>query len=185
MTMNFASAARTFLQLTILAVVGAGSSSAQTTNFVLSPGRAGFVQLGATVDEIYRLVGRPQVRLVDLFSEGHFTPAIEISSPGATSPSIVARIREFPCGQFAIDGIKVLDQRFRTEEGVGVGSMIRDLRRVYEVQLNREEGHSVIVSSKRMTFEIAGTSFADAVRVSSVWLWPDPGDVKERRCPSP
>jgi hypothetical protein len=182
--MGVASIAQCVFLFATLAVVHAAPWSTQPSDFVLSPGRAGFVELGATIDEIYDLVGRQRVRLVDLFSEGQFTPAIEIDLPGTNaSPSIVARIREYPCRQFAIDGIWVRDPRFQTAEGVGVGSTIGDLRRVYDVRFSREEGHSVIVNSKRMTFEIAGTAFADAVSVTSVWLWPDPSDVTKRRCP--
>jgi hypothetical protein len=156
----------------------------QAATHLLSPGRAGVFELGATVDEIYRLVGREHVRLVDLFGEGHFTPAIEIRLPGANvTPSIVAHIREAPCREFAIWGIRVLDPRFRTSEGLGIGSTVGELRRTYDARLNREAGHSVIVPSLQMTFAVGGVSFADSVRVTSVWLWPDPSEVRRRRCP--
>ncbi len=141
--------------------------------------------LGATVDEVYRLVGREHVHLVDVFAEGHFAPAIEIRLPGArVAPSIVARIREVPCFEFGIDAITVLDPRFRTPEGLGVGSTLGELRRRYDVRFNREEGHSVIVPSLKMTFAVGGVSFEDSVRVTSVWLWPDPAQVRRRRCPN-
>ncbi len=157
---------------------------AQGTNLVLAPGRAGMLELGATVDEIYRLVGRERVRLVDVSAEGHFTPAIEIRLPGAkVAPSIVARIREVPCLEFAIDGISVLDPRFRTSEGIGAGSTVGELRHPYDVRFSREERHSVIVPSLKMSFAVGGVNFQDSVRVTSVWLWPDPSEVRRRRCP--
>lgn len=173
------------IALAIVALVGVAPASAQTTTLLLSPGRAGPFELGQTIDEVYSLVGRERVRLVDLFGEGMFTPAIEIEMAEApVRPSIVARIREYPCFQFAIDGMIVRDPRFQTTEGFGVGSTVGELRRAYEVQLNREEGHSLIVPSLRMTFAVGGVSFADSVRVTSLWLWPDPVDVRKRRCPN-
>lgn len=97
----------------------------QPPAFVLSPGRAGVFEVGATVDEIYKLVGRERVSLVDRFREGHFTPAIEIRVPGTSvAPSVVAPIREAPCREFAVWGLTVLDPRFRTPEGLGVGSTV-------------------------------------------------------------
>jgi len=169
----------------VFALVNAAASSAQEANFRLSDGRAGIFELGATVDEVYRLVGRERVRLVDVFGEGHFTPAIEIRLLGAkVAPSIVAHISEFPCSEWAIYGITVLDPRFRTSEGIGVGSTVGELRRTYDVRFSREEGHSVVVPSLKMTFAVGGVSFEDSVRVTSVWLWPDPTEVRRRRCPN-
>ena len=62
------------------------------------------------VDEIYQLFGRDHARLVDLFKEGMFSPALEITLPGsAVAPALVADIRETPCPGFAVWGIDVRD----------------------------------------------------------------------------
>ena len=42
----------------------------ESGGFLLSRERAGFVEVGMTVDELYRAVGRERTRLVDLFEEG-------------------------------------------------------------------------------------------------------------------
>jgi hypothetical protein len=70
---------------------------------LLGPGKAGAFELGRSVDEIYQLIGRDHVQLVDLFLEGMFAPALQIRLPEyKTEPSIIAEIREWPCPQFSI-----------------------------------------------------------------------------------
>jgi hypothetical protein len=162
-----------------------GTAAAQSTSFLLVPGRAGTLEIGVPVDTVLREFGPNHVRLVDLQLEGHFSPAVEINlGDSGAVPGLVARISQFPCYEFAVSGISVYDQRFRTREGIGVGSTIGELRRTYDVRLNREEGHSAIVPSLKMTFAIDGTSFADSIRVTSVWMWSDPNEVRQRRCPN-
>jgi hypothetical protein len=54
-----------------------------TSDYVLAPGRAGGIELGTSVDDLYRLFGKDNVHLVDLFKEGMFSPALEITLGGA------------------------------------------------------------------------------------------------------
>lgn len=168
--------------LAAAASLSAGATAAaQNGEFLLSPSRAGTLSIGAPVDSLLRNAFR--TRLVDLSLEGHFSPAIEIDLPdGKVSPALVARISQLPCWDFRVSGISVYDPRFRTGEGLGVGSTIGELRRAYDARPATGEGHSVIVPSLRMTFGIAGTSFADSVPVTSVWMWPGPDEVN-KRCP--
>ncbi len=157
---------------------------AQGEDLLLRGNRAGSIELGATVDEIYSIVGRDQVRLVDEFLEGMFSPALAIDLPGATVfPAIVVRIREFPCAQFSVWGISVRDPRFRTPEGLGVGSTIAELREAYAIRLSLEEGPSAIVESERMSFALDSGQFVDDTRTTAVWIWPDPVRIREERCP--
>ena len=44
--------------------------------FLLSAGRAGPFQVGDSIDDVYRQVGRERITLVDLFKEGLFSPAL-------------------------------------------------------------------------------------------------------------
>ncbi len=70
--------------------------------YLLTTGRAGKVELGTTVDEMYKLFGRENVRLVDLFKEGLFSPALQVKLAGTTVPGMVTDIREWPCGEFSV-----------------------------------------------------------------------------------
>jgi hypothetical protein len=159
-------------------------SSPQTENFLVDAGRAGRFEVGMPIDSVYLLVDRKQTRLVDLQLEGEFTPAMEIRLPGAPVPaSLVAQIREWPCNTFAISGIMVLDPRFRTAEGVGVGATLRDLRRQYSLSLSQEEGSHAIVLKKHLTFDLKDGAFKDSSAVSGIWISPDPVAVRKRWCP--
>jgi hypothetical protein len=153
--------------------------------YVLIAGRAGRVELGMSVDDVYRLFGRESVRLVDLFKEGLFSPALQIKLSGAeTVPGIVTDIREWPCGEFSVWGIDVLDARFRTKDGFGVGSTVGDLRRSYSFRITEEEGaHAAVVEALKMSFSLSHEGPADQQRVTSVWIWPDPEAVRKKRCP--
>jgi hypothetical protein len=165
------------------AASGASAQANTPRDFLLTPGKAGSFQIGDPVDDVYQRVGRENVSLVDLFKEGLFTPAIQIRLPGSDGPALVADIREWPCGNHAIYGLSVRDRRFRTPEGLGVGSSVFDLRLAYSVQASHAEGQSVIVNALKMSFAVDGNSENDRSRVTAVWLWPDPVAVRLRRCP--
>jgi len=152
---------------------------------LLESGKAGPFEVGATVEEIYNLVGRDHVRLVDLFNEGMFTPALAIQAPGSnTEPTIVAHIREWPCAQFSVSGIEVYDRRFRTREGLGIRSTLGELRRHYKVKIMRGEGgESAFVQSMNLSFALdAVDAPTDLSKVKSVWIAPQPQEVRNRRC---
>jgi hypothetical protein len=164
-----------------------GSPLAQTAakpDVLLSAGKAGPVEVGMRVDDLYKAVGRHRVRLVDLFREGTFDPALEIRLSGDTTPpSIVAPFSEWPCFVPAVRGIFVHDARFRTAEGIGVGSTLGQLRRRYEVKLSDEEGPHAWVESLRMNFRLENGSRSDAVRIQSIWIPGDPAAIRKSRCP--
>jgi hypothetical protein len=172
------------LTLSVLAFhVQAKQSSAD--DFLLAPGRAGRVELGTPVDEMYTLFGRDNVRLVDLFKEGLFSPALQIKLPAsAINPALVADIREWPCAEFSVWGIDVRDPRFRTKEGLGVGTTEGELRRSYSFQISEAEGaHAAIIDALKMSFSLSREESLEQQRVTSVWIWPDPETVRRKRCP--
>jgi hypothetical protein len=162
---------------------GRERSSADT---LLAPGRAGAIELGMPVDEIYRRFGKDNVRLIAQFPEGMFTPALEIVLPDAkVTPALVVRIREAPCYQQAVWGIDVRDPSFRTADGLGVGSPAADLYRRYPFRIGREEGsYAAPIEPLRMSFSLTRDEPVERAVVTSIWIWPDPAQVRARRCPA-
>jgi hypothetical protein len=153
--------------------------------FLLTTGRAGRIELGTSVDEVYQMFGRDNVSLVAEFREGMFSPVLRIKLPGTnTIPAISTDIREWPCGEFSVWGITVHDARFRTMDGLGVGATARDLRRRHPFQITDEEGaHAAVVTDLKMTFSLTRQGPVDQQRIASVWIWPDPEAVRRKRCP--
>jgi hypothetical protein len=160
----------------------ARAANAQASEWLLSSSRAGRITLGMTVDDLYNAYGRENVKLVDLFGEGMFTPALQVyipSEPGA--PIAVANIDQV-CGQFRVSGFMVLSPLFKTTEGVGVGSTVPEVRKRYPAaSLNREHRPSLIVDKIQLSFATTDGSFSDSTRVTVAWTAaPLPDSI--RRC---
>ncbi len=174
---------------TSISIVAQTTRNSFPSSLVLTAGRAGSFELGMTVDELIGQVGREHVRLVAKFPEGMFQPELEVDLPGlATGPALVAPIREWPCGEFALWGISVHDPRFRTANGLGVGSTLGDLRRHYPsvtvTNIDADGGPSVVITELGLTFAMERVPvYTDASRVESVWVFPQPVAVRTRKCP--
>jgi hypothetical protein len=163
------------------------AQSERQAEFSLTRGKAGPVEVGATVEEVYQIFGRQNISLVAQFAEGSFSPALEIRLPDATvSPALVMPFREdWPCPGFRVLGVGVRDPRFRTPEGVGVGSTFGELRQRYQFRqlIQGEEGaYGADVATLEMSFGFGGP-FTDASKVIRVFVGLDPDSIRQRWCP--
>jgi hypothetical protein len=151
--------------------------TAGTNDFVLAPGRAGNIEVGITVDQLFSRVGRENTKLLDLQLEGMFRPAIEVNVPGR-SRALLAEIGE----GFRISRLNVEDPRFKTAQGVGVGSTYAELRRAYRTQApGHGEGDVYVpVPELQMSFCFGSDYYGrrlelpDAAKVTAVLLLPPP-----------
>jgi len=77
--------------------------------------------------DIYNIYPREITKKVDLQLEGMPTPAIQVFlTKGQTTPSLVIRLDGPRPG---VSGIEVRDARFKTSDGIGVGSSLGQLRK--------------------------------------------------------
>jgi hypothetical protein len=109
----------------------AGEGQAADENYLLSKHKAGDLSIGMAVDDVFRAYDRDRVKLVDLNLEGGFSPALEIYIDGSQGdkPSMKAEITLKDW--WVIWRISVLDKRFKTTDGIGIGSTLGDIRSLY------------------------------------------------------
>jgi phospholipid transport system substrate-binding protein len=98
-------------------------------DFTLAPGKAGAITIGMAVDQIYAHFDRTQTRLVDRQYESKFTPAIALHpNPDAAQASLIALIHHSTDSGWTLGNITVSDPRYKTAQGIGVGSVLEQLR---------------------------------------------------------
>ena len=179
---------RVWTALSVCAALSARPSLAQVPDSLqLTSDAAGRIRVGMSVAEVQRILGRDRIQLFDRNREGHFDPALAMAIPGAAvSPAIVAPVREWPCpAEYSIQGLLILDPRFRTPQGVGVGSTLGKLREHYAIRLSQEEGPHAWVEAIRTNFQLENGSGRDDVRVTGIWLpGPSPDVIRRDRCPT-
>ncbi len=161
----------------------------QQGSFALERGRAGQFELGKVVDDLYHELGQERLRVVASFRGAEFQPELQIQLPGFSGgPALTAWIREWPCGRFALYAISVHDPRFRTDSGLGVGSTLGELRRLYPAVkvtgIETDDAPHVTISQLGLSFEFGiAPAFPDSARVTSVLVTPRPNEVRARLCP--
>jgi hypothetical protein len=140
--MYLGGSSRIRLLLTAAVLQSATSFAQLTTDFTLARGRVGPLRDGMTIEQITKLFGPQRVKEVDLHLEGESTPALEIrlDNPMTARASITAEYRPQPDGSLRVWRVNVFDRRFRTADGLGVGSTLGEIRAHHEVQILVGEG---------------------------------------------
>ena len=171
-----------------VSLVVPGTQAPSKSPFVLERGRAGQFEIGMTVDEVYTVAGRENVRAVASHRGAESRPALEIRIPGFTAAAALKVSLDRICGPLAAWGIEVHDPRFRTSNGLGVGSTLRDVRRLYRsasvVGIDTDDGAHVAISDLGLWFELnPARTFPESSRVATVWVFPQTRAARARRCP--
>jgi hypothetical protein len=144
---------RTLLVVTFIAL-GAGAVALAADDFLLARNRVGNVIIGMPESAIYRVYPRQITRQVDLRLEGFPTPAVQVFLTDRRHPSLVIRLDGPARGVY---GVEVMDSRFKTASGIGVGSSFGQLRKARK-QLSFVSGEGTIGASAEdlgMTFSLA------------------------------
>ena len=169
-------------------VLVCGTAHAQADDWLVTSTRAGKIVLGMTVDDLYKAYGKDYVRLVDLYREGMFDPAVQVFEDPTTNTPIAEALITQICGQFRLTNIRVLGPKFRTRDGLGVGSTVKEVRKRFpDATESREEGPKLLSKRAQMTFATDG-QFTDSSRIVSMWSWNDtiPDSITRcRRGPAP
>jgi hypothetical protein len=128
-------------------------------DLLLGPNHAGKLTVGMPESAIYKAWAPELTRKTVTYPEGIETPAVEIFlRKDRKTPSLVVILNAG-----TIYGIQVQDSRFKTAEGIGVGSSIADLRKTkLHFELNREEGEKLICAELGMGFFVKIDSDTDS-----------------------
>ncbi|MCK4233308.1 hypothetical protein KAX75_02700 [candidate division WOR-3 bacterium] len=129
-----------FLLFLLLPILVSAETPYVKKNFLLSKNKAGRIEIGMTIDNLYSKYNKKLTKLVDLYLEGMFSPALEIylskEEGEENKPSLVAEIgfnSQSSKNEFIVSRINVYDNAFKTEKGVGVGSTLGELRNAHQV----------------------------------------------------
>jgi hypothetical protein len=170
------------------------ASTAPTDDFLLDRHRAGKIVVGMPEAAIYQIYSQEITRKVDLQLEGMPTPAIQVFlTKERTTPSLVIRLDGPQPGVFGID---VRDARFKTRDGIGVGSSLGQLRRTKKKLffVVGEGTIAAVVDDLSMSFTLLtdrqiekalnatgrryvgrdNPSIPDATKIESVWVYRRP-----------
>ena len=123
------------------------------STFLLSKDGAGAVLLGTSITTtkfkyLKKLFTRPYAEMTELGDEGFFAPGFKLyldRNQDRDKPSLVVAIKcavDLECSSdYIVEYIIVYDKRFKTAQGVGVGSTIDELRDKYSTGALNALGH--------------------------------------------
>jgi hypothetical protein len=154
----------------------------QQTNFILARGQVGQLKIGMTADEVVALFGNQRMKHVDLQLEGMPTPALEIrlGNVSAAKASLVAEL--FPPAENRVWRVSVFDRRFKTADGLGIGSTLGQIRARHKVRVGVGEGGvGASVEDLQMTFDFSqwypSVHIPASARAKSVLVLLQPGEL--------
>jgi hypothetical protein len=123
-----------FSVLLLIPTLVSAETDIEKKNYTLSCHKAGDIEVGMQVENAYKIVGMENTQLIDRFREGMFDLAIEIYNKDVRSsqkPSLIAEVSPpdtLRHTQYSIGRISVYDSKYKTKEGIGVGSTLGDVK---------------------------------------------------------
>ncbi len=132
--------------------------------FLLSKDKVGEIEIGMTIDALHTKYEPRLTRLIARYPEGMFSPVLGIYINGQSpdvEPSITVTIDKKD--DWIVGSIYVKDKRFRTLQGIGIGSTLSEVRKAYKLSsIDFGEGPLFAnVDDLGMSFELDFTQPSD------------------------
>jgi hypothetical protein len=163
----------------------------QRASFIMGRGYVGALKVGMRGDEVVALFGKQRVREFDLYTENpepERALEVRLGDVNAAMPSLVVRLTPATPGpivlsQKRVRGIEVHDARFRTADGLGIGSTLREISARHGAKVSDGEGSvGAVAQDLGMTFDFTMSErdghIPPTARAESVWVW---GTVAQAR----
>jgi TonB family protein len=101
-----------------------GAPAAATNPYLVTPSRVGLIRLGMMQEELNRVLPATQLRAIPRNTPRRLTSDIEIALEPGGPAALVASVDNGRVFQ-----IEVRNERFRTAQGIGIGTSLGELRR--------------------------------------------------------
>lgn len=139
-----------------------------STQYLIIKGQVGNFKIGSIPDELYSIFEFEQIELVDLFIEGFYSPAMQV-----TENDMLSLVAEVDCNE--VYRIRIYNELYHTSKNVRVGSSYKLLRSKYNVSeiLVGEGSVYAYVNDLNMSFELNLTqdnsdNITDDAEISSI-----------------
>ena len=118
--------------------------------FLIAENKIGKISFDDHPNHIYYKFGQENVELTDIFYEGLFTPALIVKNN-----EVGNLILFLDC--IAIYRITISDNRYKTKDGIGVGSQFKDLKHLSGLGIMHMDGITyVTVNKSNIYYELNG-----------------------------
>ncbi|MEG6586703.1 ankyrin repeat domain-containing protein, partial [Dendrosporobacter sp. 1207_IL3150] len=123
--------------------------------YTLSSKKAGYMEIGKTVESLYKYYDKSNVTFSNDDFNGRAHPIVKVYANGKNNLPLVGSISIRNQGQqHIIDGIAVYDARFRTESGIGVNSTLGELRRGGSFSEIKQINETLYVIADGLSYEL-------------------------------
>jgi hypothetical protein len=140
--------------------------------FVLASGYAGNLGVGKSVEPLYQEFGQQAVTDGEEYFSGRIYPVLRAYDQGTGALSLTVFFAKNKEDQKIVTVIHVLDKRYKTSSGIGVGGTLGELRRAGVGSIQYTDGLYAITRDGKMRYELDIS--ADAIPVA----WINGGDEK-------